>query len=181
MLKACYPIALPARATLPACGRDRLGGESALGSSSPAHPVSTAIMATNNSPRSAPATADHGPTSGQASRPNPCKWNDINLLLDVVRMLLFAAECLAAVIVRHVFSPSPGATRWKLWGATTTPGLESSSGYWSARRRDPPPCHVSRSRVSTMVASGWSGRPNGRVDEGMQTIHSVILLLMLPP
>jgi hypothetical protein len=55
------------------------------------------------------ATADHGPTSGQASRPNPCKWNDINLLLDVVRMLLFAAECLAAVI-RHVFSPSPGAT-----------------------------------------------------------------------
>ena len=180
MPEACYPIATAANPTPPACGRDRRGGESALGSSSPVHPVPTAIMPTTNSPRSDPVTDNDGPTPGKPRGRSLWTWNDINLVLDVVLMVLFAAECFAAVIVRHVFPPGPGAAGWKLWGLDYDAWAGIQFGLLAALAGGIL-LHVMFhwSWVCTMVAGRWSGRPKGRVDQGMQTIYGVILLIAL--
>ena len=43
-------------------------------------------------------------------------WNDVNLVLDAVLLVVFMALCFAAVVVRFVFPPGPGAKGWTLWG-----------------------------------------------------------------
>lgn len=130
--------------------------------------------------RSTTITDDGRPTSAKTRGRSLWTWNDINLVLDVVLMLLFAAECFAAVIVRHVFPPGPGAAGWKLWGLDYDAWGGIQFGLLAALAGGIL-LHVMFhwSWVCTMVAGRWSGRPKGRVDEGMQTIYGVILLITL--
>lgn len=137
-------------------------------------------MSGTTPPRSTPTTDDEGPTRDRPRGRSQWTWNDINLVLDVALMLMFAAECFAAVVVRHVFPPGPGAAGWTLWGldydawagiqfgllAVLAGGiLLHGMFHWSW--------------VCTMVAGRWAGQRKGRVDQGMQTIYGVILLITL--
>jgi hypothetical protein len=107
-------------------------------------------------------------------------WNDINLVLDAVLLVVFMALCFAAVVVRFVFPPGPGAKGWTLWGfdydawggvqfglvATLALGiLVHVMLHWSW--------------VCNMVASRFVKTRQGRVDDGLQTIYGVGLLIVL--
>ena len=137
-------------------------------------------MPDTKSPRSASAIDDDGQTPGKSRGRTPWTWNDINLVLDVILLLLFAAECFAAVIVRHVFPPGPGAAGWTLWGLDYDAWGGIQFGLLAALAGGIL-LHLMFhwSWVCTMVAGRWSGRPKGRVDQGMQTIYGVILLISL--
>ena len=137
-------------------------------------------MPSTTSRRSTPMADDEGARQGKPRGRTPWTWNDINLVLDVVLMLLFAAECFVAVIVRHVFPPGPGAAGWKLWGLDYDAWGGIQFGLLAALAGGIL-LHVMFhwSWVCTMVAGRWSGRPKGRVDEGMQTIYGVGLLIVL--
>jgi hypothetical protein len=137
-------------------------------------------MPSTTSRRSTPMADDEGARQGKPRGRTPWTWNDINLVLDVVLMLLFAAECFVAVIVRHVFPPGPGAAGWKLWGLDYDAWGGIQFGLLAALAGGIL-LHVMFhwSWVCTMVAGRWSSRPKGRVDEGMQTIYGVILLIVL--
>lgn len=122
----------------------------------------------------------------QSTRPAPASrrrgwtWNDINLLLDAALLVVFMALCFAAVVVRFVFPPGPGAGGWTLWGldydawggiqfgllAVLAGGiLVHVMFHWSW--------------VCTMVASRLTGNRKARVDDGLQTIYGVGLLIGL--
>ena len=137
-------------------------------------------MPDTTNPRSTPMADDDGPPQSKPRGRSLWNWNDINLVLDVVLMLLFAAECFAAVIVRHVFPPGPGAAGWKLWGLDYDAWGGIQFGLLAALAGGIL-LHLMFhwSWVCTMVAGRWSGRPKGRVDQGMQTIYGVILLIVL--
>lgn len=107
-------------------------------------------------------------------------WNDINLVLDAVLLVVFMALCFAAVVVRFVFPPGPGAKGWTLWGfdydawggiqfglvATLALGiLVHVMLHWSW--------------VCNMVAGRFVKTRQGRVDDGLQTIYGVGLLIVL--
>ena len=107
-------------------------------------------------------------------------WNDVNLVLDAVLLVVFMALCFAAVVVRFVFPPGPGAKGWTLWGfdydawggiqfglvATLALGiLVHVMLHWSW--------------VCNMVASRFVKTRQGRVDDGLQTIYGVGLLIVL--
>jgi hypothetical protein len=107
-------------------------------------------------------------------------WNDINLVLDAALLVVFAALCFAAVVVRFVFPPGPAAAGWTLWrldydawGGVQFGLLSVLAGgilvhvmfHWSW--------------VCTMVASRLSGDRRARVDDGLQTIYGVGLLIVL--
>jgi hypothetical protein len=107
-------------------------------------------------------------------------WNDVNLVLDAVLLVVFMALCFAAVVVRFVFPPGPGAKGWTLWGfdydawggiqfglvATLALGiLVHVMLHWSW--------------VCNMVAGRFVKTRQGRVDDGLQTIYGVGLLIVL--
>ena len=107
-------------------------------------------------------------------------WNDVNLVLDAVLLVVFMALCFTAVVVRFVFPPGPGAKGWTLWGfdydawggiqfglvATLALGiLVHVMLHWSW--------------VCNMVASRFVKTRQGRVDDGLQTIYGVGLLIVL--
>ena len=107
-------------------------------------------------------------------------WNDVNLVLDAVLLVVFMALCFTAVVVRFVFPPGPGAKGWTLWGfdydawggvqfglvATLALGiLVHVMLHWSW--------------VCNMVAGRFVKTRQGRVDDGLQTIYGVGLLIVL--
>ena len=133
-------------------------------------------------PRAAHAESARSP----ASRANPAPsrrrwtWNDINLVLDVLLLVTFAVECFAAVIVRFVFPPGPGAAGWMLW----TLDYDAWAGiqFWGLVVLTAGILlHVMLhwSWVCTMLASRLSGNRQARVDDGLQTIYGVGLLIGL--
>jgi len=132
---------------------------------------------TNTSPT--PKDDDVCPTPGRTVR-LPWTWNDINLVLDLALLVLFAAECFAAVIVRHVFPPGPSAAGWMLWGLDYDAWGGIQFGIL-ALLAGAILLHVMFhwSWVCTMVGCRWSGLHKGRVDQGLQTLYGVILLITL--
>lgn len=107
-------------------------------------------------------------------------WNDINLVLDILLLALFAAECFAAVIVRFVFPPGPGAAGWSLWGLDYDAWAGIQFGLLGILAAGIL-LHVMFhwSWVCTMLASRLSGDRKARVDDGLQTIWGVGLLILL--
>lgn len=107
-------------------------------------------------------------------------WNDINLVLDILLLALFAAECFAAVIVRFVFPPGPGAAGWSLWGLDYDAWGGIQFGVLAVLAAGIL-LHVMFhwSWVCTMLASRLSGDRKARVDDGLQTIYGVGLLIAL--
>lgn len=120
------------------------------------------------------------PQSPSASRPrrSGISWSEINLALDAVLLVNFAALCGTAAIVRFVFPPGPVAKGWLLWGldydawagiqfgllAVLTLGiLVHVMFHWSW--------------VCNVVAARLSRDRRARIDEGLQTIYGVCLLI----
>lgn len=125
----------------------------------------------------------------QQAPPSPCaprprrrsiSWCEINLALDALLLVNFAALCGAAAIVRFVFPPGPAAKGWLLWGydydawagiqfgllAVLTLGiLVHVMLHWSW--------------VCNVLAARLSRDRRARVDEGLQTIYGVGLLIAL--
>jgi hypothetical protein len=107
-------------------------------------------------------------------------WNDINLVLDAVLLVVFMALCFTAVVVRFVFPPGPGAKGWTLWGFDYDAwggiqfGLVAMLALGIL-------VHVMLhwSWVCNMVAGRFVKTRQGRVDDGLQTIYGVGLLIVL--
>lgn len=107
-------------------------------------------------------------------------WNDFNLVLDAVLLVVFMALCFAAVVVRFVFPPGPGAKGWTLWGFDYDAwggiqfGLVAMLALGIL-------VHVMLhwSWVCNMVAGRFVKTRQGRVDDGLQTIYGVGLLIVL--
>ena len=107
-------------------------------------------------------------------------WNDVNLLLDAALLVVFAALCFAAVVVRFVFPPGPGAKGWTLWGLDYDAWGGIQFGLVAALALGVL-VHVMLhwSWVCNMVAGRFLGSRSGRVDDGLQTIYGVGLLIVL--
>ena len=120
-----------------------------------------------------------GDGSEAATSRRAISWSEINLLLDAVLLVTFAAIFAVSVIVRFVFPPGPAANGWMLWGldydawtgiqfillAGLTLGiLVHVMLHWSW--------------VCNVLAARLGGR-KARVDDGMQTIYGVGLLILL--
>lgn len=134
-------------------------------------------------PLSAPgrsATAPAGRTTREHGARRAWTWNDINLLLDIALLVLFAVECFAAVIVRLVFPPGPAAGGWMLWGLDYDAWGGIQFGVLAALAAGIL-LHVMFhwSWVCTMLASRLTGDRKARVDDGLQTIYGVMLLIAL--
>ena len=134
---------------------------------------------------SAPAPR-HSPAAPAAAKRPPADsrrgwtWNDINLVLDILLLVLFAIECFAAVIVRFVFPPGPGAGGWNLWGLDYDAWAGIQFGVLGLLAAGIL-LHVMFhwSWVCTMLASRLTGDRKARVDDGLQTIYGVMLLIAL--
>jgi len=115
-----------------------------------------------------------------ASRRRGWTWNDINLLLDAALLVVFMALCFAAVVVRFVFPPGPGAGGWTLWGLDYDAWSGIQFGLLAVLAGGIL-VHVMFhwSWVCTMVASRLTGNRKARVDDGLQTIYGVGLLIGL--
>ena len=126
------------------------------------------------------AAAPSGRTKAARDTRRGWTWNDINLLLDIALMLLFALECFAAVIVRLVFPPGPAAGGWMLWGLDYDAWGGIQFGVLAALAAGIL-LHVMFhwSWVCTMLASRLTGDRKARVDDGLQTIYGVMLLISL--
>lgn len=107
-------------------------------------------------------------------------WNDINLVLDAVLLVVFMALCFAAVVVRFVFPPGPGAKGWTLWGFDYDAWGGIQFGLVAALALGVL-VHVMLhwSWVCNMVAGRFVKTRQGRVDDGLQTIYGVGLLIVL--
>jgi len=132
------------------------------------------------------AARSAGFPAGRPARKAPAEgrrgwtWNDINLVLDLLLLALFAAECFAAVIVRFVFPPGPGAAGWSLWGLDYDAWGGVQFGLLGVLAGGIL-LHVMFhwSWVCTMVAGRLTGDRRTRVDDGLQTIYGVMLLIVL--
>ena len=133
------------------------------------------------------AIAEDKPQQKASQSPSTCRprrrsisWSEINLALDTLLLVNFAALCAAAAIVRFVFPPGPAAKGWLLWGldydawagiqfgllAVLTLGiLVHVMFHWSW--------------VCNVVAARLSRDRRARIDEGLQTIYGVGLLIAL--
>ena len=137
-------------------------------------------------PDDAPAPASrHSPAAPTAKRaPADSRrgwtWNDVNLVLDILLLVLFAIECFAAGIVRFVFPPGPAAGGWTLWGLDYDAWGGIQFGVLAALAAGIL-LHVMFhwSWVCTMLASRLTGDRKARVDDGLQTIYGVMLLIGL--
>lgn len=107
-------------------------------------------------------------------------WNDVNLVLDGVLLIVFVALCFAAVVVRFVFPPGPNATGWTLWGLDYDAWGGIQFGLVAALALGIL-VHVMLhwSWVCNMVAGRFLTTRPGRVDDGLQTIYGVGLLIVL--
>ena len=107
-------------------------------------------------------------------------WNDVNLVLDAALLVVFMALCFAAVVVRFVFPPGPGAKGWTLWGLDYDAWGGIQFGLVAALALGVL-VHVMLhwSWVCNMVASRFVKTRQGRVDDGLQTIYGVGLLIVL--
>lgn len=107
-------------------------------------------------------------------------WNDINLVLDGVLLIVFVALCFAAVVVRFVFPPGPAAKGWTLWGLDYDAWGGIQFGLVAALALGIL-VHVMFhwSWICNMVAGRFLKTRSGRVDDGLQTIYGVGLLIVL--
>jgi hypothetical protein len=107
-------------------------------------------------------------------------WNDVNLVLDGLLLVVFMALCFAAVVVRFVFPPGPGAKGWTLWGLDYDAWGGIQFGLVAALALGVL-VHVMLhwSWVCNMVAGRFLKTRQGRVDDGLQTIYGVGLLIVL--
>jgi hypothetical protein len=107
-------------------------------------------------------------------------WNDVNLVLDAVLLVVFMALCFAAVVVRFVFPPGPAAKGWTLWGLDYDAWGGIQFGLVAALALGLL-VHVMLhwSWVCNMVAGRFLKTRQGRVDDGLQTIYGVGLLIVL--
>jgi hypothetical protein len=107
-------------------------------------------------------------------------WNDVNLVLDAVLLVVFMAVCFAAVVVRFVFPPGPAAKGWTLWGLDYDAWGGIQFGLVAALALGLL-VHVMLhwSWVCNMVAGRFLKTRQGRVDDGLQTIYGVGLLIVL--
>jgi len=107
-------------------------------------------------------------------------WNDVNLFLDGVLLVVFTGLCAAAVIVRFVFPPGPAARGWMLWGLDYDAWSGVQFGLLAALAVGIL-VHVMFhwSWVCNMLASRFARGRRGRVDDGLQTIYGVGLLIVL--
>ncbi len=121
-----------------------------------------------------PSSADVGQS------PRRWTWNDVNLVLDALLLVLFLALCFAAVVVRFVFPPGQVAKGWSLWGLDYDAWGGIQFGLLAALAGGIL-LHVMFhwSWVCTMVATRVLRGRKGRIDEGMQTIYGVGLLIVL--
>jgi hypothetical protein len=119
-------------------------------------------------------------TPAKPARRRGWTWNDINLVLDAVLLLLFTALCFVAVVVRFVFPPGPSAGGWSLWGLDYDAWGGIQFGLLAALAGGIL-VHVMFhwSWVCTMVASRLARDRRARVDDGLQTIYGVGLLIVL--
>jgi len=120
-------------------------------------------------------------TAMQAGRrPRSWTWNDVNFLLDTLLLVVFAALCFAAVVVRFVFPPGPSAKGWTLWGLDYDAWGGIQFGLLGVLAVGIL-VHVMFhwSWVCNVLAARLSRGGKGRVDEGMQTIYGVGLLIVL--
>ena len=120
------------------------------------------------------------PTDRAGRKRRAWTWSDVNLLLDALLLVLFAAVCCAAVVIRFVFPPGPAAAGWTLWGLDYDAWGGLHFGLLAALAGGIL-VHVMLhwSWVCGVVAGRLSRRAGGRVDEGMQTIYGVALLIAL--
>ncbi len=107
-------------------------------------------------------------------------WGDINLVLDAVLLVVFTGLCFAAVVVRFVFPPGPGAKGWILWGLDYDAWGGIQFGLLAALALGVL-IHLMFhwSWVCNMLAGRFLGSRKGRVDDGLQTIYGVGLLIVL--
>lgn len=120
------------------------------------------------------------PQSPPASRPRRVSWSEINLALDAVLLVNFAALCGAAAIVRFVFPPGPAAKGWLLWGLDYDAWAGIQFGLLAVLTLGIL-VHVMLhwSWVCNVVAARFSRDRRARIDEGLQTIYGVGLLIAL--
>lgn len=113
-----------------------------------------------------------GPRSGWS-------WSWINLLLDATLLVVFAALCFVAVVVRFVFPPGPVADGWLLWGLDYDAWGGIQFGLLAILALGIL-VHVMLhwTWVCNVIASKLGTRGT-RVDDGLQTIYGVGLLIGL--
>lgn len=118
--------------------------------------------------------------SAPARRGRGWTWNDVNLVLDAALLVVFMALCFAAVVVRFVFPPGPGAKGWTLWGLDYDAWGGIQFGLVAALALGIL-VHVMFhwAWVCNMVAGRFLKTGQGRVDDGLQTIYGVGLLIVL--
>jgi hypothetical protein len=123
-------------------------------------------------------TPNPGTTATSGARRGP-SWNEINLAVDALLLLLFVALSAVAVVVRFVFPPGPAAKGWTLWGLDYDAWGGIQFGLLAALAVGIL-LHVMLhwSWVCNVVAASRGSR-KGRVDEGLQTIYGVGLLIVL--
>jgi len=126
----------------------------------------------------ASGTSGGGPAPSRGRR--SLSWSEINLALDLLLLVNFVALCIAAVVVRFVFPPGPGAKGWMLWGLDYDAWAGIQFGLLAALAVGIL-VHVMFhwSWVCNVLASRLSRNKKARVDEGMQTIYGVGLLIVL--
>ena len=107
-------------------------------------------------------------------------WSDTNLCLDAALLVVFAALCGVAVIVRFVFPPGPAADGWRLWGLDYDAWNGIQFGLLAVLAGGIL-VHVMLhwSWVCNVIAARFGRAGKTRVDEGMQTIYGVGLLIGL--
>lgn len=132
---------------------------------------------TTKPPDSRQRPPDRGVTARRAAR--GWSWNDVNVILDACLLVVFAALCGAAAIVRFVFPPGPVAGGWRLWGLDYDAWGGILFGLL-ALLAGGVLVHVMLhwSWVCNVLASRFLGAKS-RVDEGLQTIYGVGLLIGL--
>jgi hypothetical protein len=124
----------------------------------------------------------------------PIAWADINFWLDTALLVVFAALCGCATVVRFVFPPGPVADGWRLWSAdydqwcSLQYGLLADYDQWCSLQYGLLAAlalgilvHVMLhwSWVCNVAASRFGRGKTVRIDEGTQTIYGVALLIVL--
>jgi len=132
------------------------------------------------SPPESPAGDVGRNARGKARERRAWTWNDTNLVLDFLLLVIFAAECFSAVVVRQVFPPGPAAAGWMLWGLDYDAWGGIQFGLLSALAGGIL-LHLMFhwSWVCAMVAGRLSRARNTRIDDGLQTIYGVVTLIVL--
>ena len=131
-----------------------------------------------NIPTSPEQQAPQRPRPRRSHR--PISWADINFWLDTALLVVFAALCGCATVVRFVFPPGPVADGWRLWSADYDQWCSLQYGLLATLAVGIL-VHVMLhwSWVCNVTASRFGRGKIVRIDEGTQTIYGVGLLIVL--